>query len=230
VVAAAEHREPEARAERTAEKRRVRWRAALIAIHRDLGFLAIGLTLVYAISGIAVNHRHDWDYNRSTSVETTRIGTPADLLSDLPEARLVALAQDPTTVSDPEVTVLSQRIGEALGKKAPPKNLFWRAPDRLSLHFETGGRDAVEYALRTGEAEHTVSRERFLLRDLNFLHLNEGRGAWTWVADIFAGALLFLALSGAIMVKGRKGLRGRGGILLAIGVALPIVAALILRG
>ena len=30
-------------------------------LHRELGFFAVGLTLVYAISGIAVNHVHHWD-------------------------------------------------------------------------------------------------------------------------------------------------------------------------
>ena len=31
------------------------------AIHRDLGYVAVGLTFVYAISGLAVNHVADWD-------------------------------------------------------------------------------------------------------------------------------------------------------------------------
>lgn len=212
-----------------AEVRRRRWRATLAWLHRDVGFLAVGLTLVYAVSGIAVNHRQDWDYNRSTSVEVVTVGGPAELLSDLPPARLSALKADPTSVSDPEVAVLAERVGQALGRKGPPKNLFWRGPDHLSMHFETGERDVVEYTLSSGTAEHVVSRDRPLLRDFNFLHLNEGRGAWTWIADGYAVALIFLGVSGALIVRGRHGLRGRGGVLLVAGFLLPLVAAWILR-
>lgn len=208
---------------------RWKWRATLTWLHRDAGFLAIGLTLVYAVSGIAVNHRQDWDYNRSMSIETSSIGAPADLLAELGPIRTAALRADPTTVSDPEVIVLAERIGGVLGRPAAPKNLFWRGPDHLSLHFDTGERDVVEYTLSTGSAEHVVTRDRPLLRQLNFLHLNEGRHAWTWIADGYAAVLVFLALSGAVIVRGRKGLRGRGGLLLALGLILPLVAAWLLR-
>src|SRR5205085_7811502 len=39
----------------TAEARK--W---LRAIHRDVGYIAVGLTFIYALSGIAVNHITDW--------------------------------------------------------------------------------------------------------------------------------------------------------------------------
>src|ERR1700733_12468822 len=37
-----------------------RWRAWLRAVHRDCGYLAIGFTVIYAVSGIAQNHIEDW--------------------------------------------------------------------------------------------------------------------------------------------------------------------------
>ena len=33
-----------------------RWRGWLRAVHRDFGYLAVGFTLIYAVSGIAINH------------------------------------------------------------------------------------------------------------------------------------------------------------------------------
>ena len=44
--------------------------------HRELGFFAVGLTLAYAISGIAVNHVKDWDPNHSQRIDTWRIDAP----------------------------------------------------------------------------------------------------------------------------------------------------------
>lgn len=210
--------------------RRWKWRATLTWLHRDLGFLGVGLTLVYAVSGIAVNHRTDWDYNRTTSVETVQVGQPAALLPDLSPDRRAAVTADPTVVTDAEVAALVVQVGAAVGRKGAPKTLFWRGPDHLSLHFATGGRDVVEYSLTAGTAEGTISRDRFLLRAFNYLHLNEGRHAWTWIADGYAVVLVFLALSGAVIVKGRKGLWGRGGMLVVAGVLLPLVAVWIMRG
>jgi hypothetical protein len=37
------------------------WRRWSIALHRDIGYLAVALTLAYANSGIAVNHIADWN-------------------------------------------------------------------------------------------------------------------------------------------------------------------------
>jgi hypothetical protein len=76
---------------------------------------------------------------------------------------------------------------------------------------------------------HQVRKDRLVLRDLNYLHLNEGHGLWTWIADSYAMALMFLAISGALLVRGRQGLRGRGGILLALGFAVPVLAVILLR-
>ena len=43
------------------------------------------------------------------------------------------------------------------------------------------------------------------------------------MADAYAAALLFLSFSGMFMLPGRKGFLGRGAILVAIGVAIPVV-------
>jgi len=39
------------------------WRRWSIALHRDVGYLTVALTIAYAISGIAVNHIADWNPN-----------------------------------------------------------------------------------------------------------------------------------------------------------------------
>ena len=38
-------------------------------LHRDIGFFFIGTTLIYAISGIALNHMADWNPNYSVEVD-----------------------------------------------------------------------------------------------------------------------------------------------------------------
>lgn len=61
------------------------------------------------------------------------------------------------------------------------------------------------------------------IRAANWLHLNRGKKAWTWFADGYAVVLLFLATSGIFMLPGRKGLLGRGAVLVGLGIAIPLI-------
>ena len=56
-----------------------RWRAWLRAIHRDVGYLVVGLTLIYALSGLAINHIQDWDPNFVTYEKSRPSFKPATL-------------------------------------------------------------------------------------------------------------------------------------------------------
>ena len=57
----------------------MKWRKFNIIIHRDLGYLCFGLTILYVISGVAVNHIHDW--NPTYEIEKTL--NPVDLSGEL---------------------------------------------------------------------------------------------------------------------------------------------------
>ena len=57
-------------------RRRFRGRAWLRAVHRDVGYASVGLTFVYALSGLAVNHVADWDPNFTESTATHELGGP----------------------------------------------------------------------------------------------------------------------------------------------------------
>jgi hypothetical protein len=48
---------------RARKKKKLAWRPWLRALHRDAGYLVVGLTVVYAVSGLAVNHIDDWNAN-----------------------------------------------------------------------------------------------------------------------------------------------------------------------
>jgi hypothetical protein len=207
----------------------MRWRPALFWLHRDLGYLAFGLTVVYALSGIAVNHRHHWDYNRSGRLVESRVGSPAELIADLGPERRRFLEANPTSLEPAEEQGLVVGLAHALGRALPPKNAFWRGPRRFSVFFQTGDRDTVDYDPVSGVARHLALKDRWVFREVNFLHLNERHGGWTWFADAYALALLFLAVSGVVMVKGKNGVTGRKGILVATGVAVPLVALLLMR-
>ena len=195
----------------------MKWRPTLFVLHRDVGTLCLGLTVVYAVSGVAVNHRHHWDYNYATRVEAREVGPPAALLGDTTGAEPGRLARE-------RQDDLVARLGAEVGRPDPPRAAFWRDPGRLSLFYGEGDADVVDYEPATGRLVRTSKRPRFLVRAFNILHLNEHRQVWTWFADAYAVLLLFLGVSGAVMVRGRRGLRGRGGVLAAVGITVPLLA------
>jgi hypothetical protein len=56
------------------------------------------------------------------------------------------------------------------------------------------------------------------------LHENQVKG-WSYVADIYAGILIFLALSGLFMVPGKNGFMRRGIWWFVAGIILVLVFA-----
>lgn len=185
------------------------FRRVCLWLHRELGFLAVGLTLVYAISGLAVNHAHHWDANYQRSRVVERIEPPGTgetaAIAPLVLERLAAL--------DPEIAVKST----------------WRSGREFLAVFLEGG-NKIEVNLVTGEFLRESVKRRAWLYEMNFMHLNTGKRAWTGIADVYAGVLIVLAVSGIFLVRGRKGLKGRGGVLMLLGVLLPLAYAFIVAG
>ena len=59
-----------------ASGRRWTWRRLSIALHRDVGYLAVALTIAYGISGLAVNHIADWEPSFVSYQEARELGGP----------------------------------------------------------------------------------------------------------------------------------------------------------
>jgi hypothetical protein len=175
---------------------RLGWRPLLRAIHRDVGYLAVGLTVVYALSGLAVNHIGQWDPNFRGTERTVELGP---LAGD--DAQIAA------TVAD--------RLG--IGEK--PREVYRASEAELDVLYE---HRTLHIDPGTGHVHEEAQDARFFLRAANWLHLNRGKKAWTYAADTYAIALFFLATSGLFMIKGKNGLRGRGMFLALAGAALPI--------
>ena len=70
-----------------------------------------------------------------------------------------------------------------------------------------------------------VTRRPFF-REMNYLHYNP-QVSWTWISDIFAGALVILAITGLFLVRGAKGITGRGAWLTVLGILIPVIILII---
>ncbi len=174
-----------------------------IILHRDIGFFFIGTSLIYGLSGIALNHLNDW--NPSYSVKLEEISTNLDIAKGTAKEnidRLVTLA----------------------GNGLSYKSHYY--PDDYTLKVFLKGGSNLIVNTETGQGRAEFLKKRAVFYEVNYLHYNPNDW-WMWFSDIYAAALIFLAITSFFMVKGKKGATGRGGIYILIGFIIPIVFLII---
>ncbi|MBK8980026.1 MAG: PepSY-associated TM helix domain-containing protein [Planctomycetes bacterium] len=181
-----------------ARRKKRNWRAVLRAIHRDAGYACVGLTVLYAISGVAVNHVADWNPNYAIERQEVALGP----------------IEHQSPVDDAAVRAILAQLELPTGFKTK----FQADADSLRVIQEGV---TVDLTLSTGTGTLVRTSTRPVIHESNVLHLNHPKGAWTYVADLFAVALAFLALSGMLILKGRQGLLGRGLWFTLGGIAVP---------
>jgi len=173
-----------------------RWNNAL---HRDLGYLFFGMTIIYAISGIILNHFKSGDFLHPDYGKTFR------------EFR-VALPSGGKADETYVLKVLGQ-VGEQDQYKS-----FIQGEGYLQIFFEKG---SVYVNMTTGEAQLEKKTTRYVIREFNLLHYNNIKKLYTWYSDIFAAAMIILAITGLFILRGKNGIIGRGAWLTAIGIIIP---------
>jgi len=163
-------------------------------IHRDLGYVMVGISLIYGISGYVLNHMNGKDPAYETIEGTVQLNP---LLSQS-EIKATWAAKDDL----PEI-----------------KRILPIDEDHYRLMLDGG---IGVYESNTGQAVYEEHRKKPIIYFMNKLHYNKA-GGWTIMGDIFAFSLIFFAISGLFMVKGKKGLNGRGKWYVLIGLAIPLV-------
>ena len=177
------------------------WRKWNSVLHRDIGYACIGLTLIYALSGVAVNHVRDWNPNYKVEKVTAQI--------------------IPRQFSGVVSKTMASEILQELGEEKAPENLFQPDPETLWMFVE-GRRISIHFP--SGVVEHERFVRRPFLYPLNFLHLNHPKRLWTWVADIYAVGLFLLAFTGLLMLPKDLRQRKRSLFFVGFGIVVPLLA------
>lgn len=174
-------------------------------LHRDVSYFFSGMVLIYAISGIVMNHRDTINPNYSVERKEFKLSEALPAQAEVKKA---------------DVLKLLETIGETQNYT---KHYFPQA-GQMKVFLKGGSNLYVDLA--TQQAVYEKLTRRPVLSALTKLHYNPGRW-WTCFADIFAAALILITLTGVLMIKGSKGLWGRGGIELAVGILIPILFLLL---
>ena len=183
---------------------KIKWRKWNRVIHRDFGYFFTGTTIIYALSGIALNHMKDW--NPNYVIQTREIELDRSYNSE--------------EITKPVIL----GILDTNGIIENYKKHYFPEEDYLKIFIDGG---SVYINLRSGKGLlETISR-RPVFYQVNFLHYNPIRW-WTWFSDIFCVALILVTISGLLIIRGKNGITGRGWWMTTLGLGIPIAFLIIL--
>lgn len=186
------------------KKKKFNWRRWNRIIHRDFGYIFFGMTIIYALSGIALNHLDDWNPNYSVTLKSIEA-------TGLPEKEAV------------DKPYLEQLLA-ANELEGQYKKHFFKNSNTLKVFLKSG---SLVINMQTGVGEVELIRKRPVFYQFNSLHYNNPKNLWTWFSDIYAGALILLAISGLFIIRGKKGITGRGAWLTSAGIIIPAILYII---
>ncbi|MEZ4907734.1 MAG: PepSY-associated TM helix domain-containing protein [Saprospiraceae bacterium] len=180
-----------------ANSRKKKWRYWFRVIHRDVGYFLFGMTIIYSVSGIALNHINDFNPSyditkKHLSIDTTKYN----------------LQQDEDILS----------IVDVLGETANYKKHKTNSKGQVKVYLEKGS-----IIIRpSGDIDYEKFTRRPILYQVNLLHYNPGK-LYTWFADAFAVGLILLAITGIFVVKGKHSISRIGLIYTLLGIIIPLL-------
>lgn len=167
-------------------------------LHRDLGYFFAGVIMIYAISGIAINHLHDWNPNYSVKSEEVKLDLPTDYTLITKE-------------------MIKKELQKYSLENAYKKHYFPRT-NRMKIFIKDG---TIYVDLDNGYGLLEVLSKRPLIAEMNYLHYNPNM-IWTVYSDVFSFCLIIITITGMIVLKGKKGFKRYGLWLFLGGFVFPI--------
>ncbi|UCG27024.1 MAG: PepSY-associated TM helix domain-containing protein [Bacteroidales bacterium] len=183
---------------------KIKWRKWNRVIHRDFGYFFAGMTIIYALSGIALNHIRDWNPNYVIQIREIQLDKSYDREELTKPVVLEILAEHDITGNY--------------------KKHYFPEEDLLKIFIDGG---SLYINLRSGKGLLESISRRPLFYHVNFLHYNPIRW-WTWFSDIFCIALIFITITGLLVIRGKNGITGRGWWMTALGLIIPLTFLVIL--
>lgn len=168
-------------------------------LHRDFGYFFAGTTVIYAVSGLAVNHVNDWNPNFIISHHKIKVE---------------ALASHDSVTTDWITSVL-----EPLDEQDHYRSHDFPTPKKVKIYLKDG---SVFITLASGDGEYETVRRRPFFYQINALHLSP-RKYWLVFSDIFCVSLVLICITGLFVLKGKKGITGRGAVLAGAGALVPLL-------
>lgn len=170
-------------------------------IHTHLSYFFMGMILIYAISGLTMNHLKDFNPQYMISVKEYK----AD--GNYPHTQ---------NFTKDQVKELLKTIEE----DGNYTKHYYPNPSTMKVFLKNGSSFSMN--TQNGEVKYEGLKKRPFFSQLSSLHYNPGKW-WTLFSDIFACSLIVICLTGIFMNKAKKSIWGVGGVELLAGILIPIL-------
>ncbi len=180
----------------------MKWRKLNNILHRDIGYFFTFMVLIYALSGIAVNHAESWNPNFVIDKQEVKLNFPSKM------------EKINRQIIDREL--------EKIGEKDNYKVHDFPSKNKIKIYFEDG---SLLYRIDEGVGDYEKVNRRVLFYEINLLHFDPG-GLWTFFSDIFCISLIIMSVTGLFVIKGKNGLSGRGKWIITAGLILTVLFAM----
>jgi len=169
-------------------------------LHRDFGYFYVGLIIAFSISGIYQNHRQDWHPERySTDITPIQVNVPLNEC-DINEAFIERFSNE-------------HAIKDKFRRQSVKKG-------ELKLSYE---KHDVEIDMQSGKGEIVTYSKTPFLSQFSKLHKDTSVW-WIYYSDAFGISMLFIAITGMIMIpKGRFSFKERGWKIALAGLVFPLI-------
>lgn len=172
-------------------------------LHRDFGYFFAGTTIIYAISGLAVNHIDEWNPNFIVTHQAVEV--------------------EPLETRESVTTGWVAKVLKPLGEDDHYRSHDFPTSQKVKIYLDEG---SVFINLTTGKGEYETVRRRPFFYQVNMLHLSP-KTFWLVFSDIFCLSLVLICVTGLFVLKGKKGITGRGAWLAGAGLLVPLLFLLV---
>jgi len=168
------------------------------SLHRDLGYFVIGLTLIYALSGILLSGRAlgwlEQEYNiikvMSLNIEKNKVLKNLD--KELKEGQF----------DNMPASILKDASRSLRHYK------FKNEKDNIFIY--KARKNTITYNHKTGEIRYLLRAHPPWIKQFIVAHKASHNNVWFYLAILYSIILSFLAISAMFMVKGKMGFKKRG--------------------
>jgi hypothetical protein len=197
-------------------KFRAWWMKQLISWHWISAAVSLAGMLLFAATGITLNH--------ASSIAARPVVT--DGHASLPP-RLLKLLGSPHAADAPLPDAIADYLTPLLHLDAHGRSAEW-SEDEVYVAMPGPGRDAWITVTRATGAVASEITDRGWVSYLNDLHKGRNTGTvWFWFIDVFAAACVLFSLTGLLLLQLHARRRPLTWPMVALGVALPAVLAII---
>ena len=181
--------------------------------HRDLGYLVIGITIIYSLSGIVLSFR-DLHLFEKEYILTAKIEKAIE--KESLEDKIISIYSKKDKTSLPTHIVKKAVLDKFELIEDNNEFIKYQISRKKDMKF-------VTYYKNSGELIYSISGYPTIINTFIKAHKSSSQDRWSYLALAYSIILFFLAISAIFMVSGKYSFRRRGIYLTSLGIALVIL-------